>query len=180
MIIFCLKFYGNQSMRVPVIVASEAYKFCEKVQLDSIVYNELGSPLEIICAQTDNGEHTLHIQFFHFGMNWLDLVAVSLFSLYTCAFISDVMMSVYSTMPHNVNLFSSSLSLSQRYVFFFSSSTLFSHVLLLHLIFLASTPSNKRSYPVKQRIEREFYFNTIISSRRISLRISMGIRNIDH
>ena len=35
-------------MRVPVIVASEAYKFCEKVQLDSVVYNELGSAFEIV------------------------------------------------------------------------------------------------------------------------------------
>lgn len=32
---------------VPVIVACEGYKFCEKVQVDSIVYNELGSPQEI-------------------------------------------------------------------------------------------------------------------------------------
>ena len=37
-----------QSLRVPVIVASEAYKFCEKVQLDSVVYNELGSASEIV------------------------------------------------------------------------------------------------------------------------------------
>ena len=31
-----------------MIVASEAYKFCEKVQLDSVVYNELGSAFEIV------------------------------------------------------------------------------------------------------------------------------------
>lgn len=37
-----------QAMRVPVIIASEAYKFCEKVQLDSVVYNELGSAFEIV------------------------------------------------------------------------------------------------------------------------------------
>jgi translation initiation factor 2B subunit (eIF-2B alpha/beta/delta family) len=35
---------------VPVIVACEGYKFCEKVQVDSIVYNELGSPQEIAIA----------------------------------------------------------------------------------------------------------------------------------
>jgi translation initiation factor eIF-2B subunit delta len=34
--------------RVPVIIAAESYKFCEKVQLDSIVYNELGSSAEIV------------------------------------------------------------------------------------------------------------------------------------
>ena len=41
-----------QSLRVPVIVASEAYKFCEKVQLDSVVYNELGSASEIVSLRT--------------------------------------------------------------------------------------------------------------------------------
>lgn len=44
-----------QSMRVPVIVASEAYKFCEKVQLDSVVYNELGSAAEIVSARLPLG-----------------------------------------------------------------------------------------------------------------------------
>ena len=34
--------------RIPVIVAAETYKFCEKVQLDSIVYNELGSQMELV------------------------------------------------------------------------------------------------------------------------------------
>jgi translation initiation factor 2B subunit (eIF-2B alpha/beta/delta family) len=42
-------------MRVPVIVASEAYKFCEKVQLDSVVYNELGSASEIVSARNSSG-----------------------------------------------------------------------------------------------------------------------------
>jgi translation initiation factor eIF-2B subunit delta len=36
-----------KSQRVPVLVAAESYKFCEKVQLDSIVHNELGSADEI-------------------------------------------------------------------------------------------------------------------------------------
>lgn len=35
---------------IPVIVACEGYKFTEKVQVDSIVYNELGSPSEIAIA----------------------------------------------------------------------------------------------------------------------------------
>lgn len=37
-----------KAKRIPVIVAAESYKFCEKNQLDSIVYNELGSPSEIV------------------------------------------------------------------------------------------------------------------------------------
>lgn len=39
-----------QTRDVPVIVACEGYKFCEKVQVDAIVYNELGSPQEIAVA----------------------------------------------------------------------------------------------------------------------------------
>lgn len=38
-----------------MIVASEAYKFCEKVQLDSVVYNELGSATEIVSARHSIG-----------------------------------------------------------------------------------------------------------------------------
>ena len=34
--------------RVPVIVASESYKFSDKVQMDSIVYNELVDPLTLM------------------------------------------------------------------------------------------------------------------------------------
>ena len=40
-----------KARRVPVIVVSESYKFCEKVQLDSIVYNELGAAGEIACTK---------------------------------------------------------------------------------------------------------------------------------
>ena len=36
-----------------MIVASEAYKFCEKVQLDSVVYNELGSAFEIVDGEQE-------------------------------------------------------------------------------------------------------------------------------
>ena len=36
-----------KAQRVPVIVVCESYKFSEKVQLDSIVFNELGSAQEI-------------------------------------------------------------------------------------------------------------------------------------
>lgn len=47
------------SRRVPVLFVAETYKFSEKVQLDSIVYNELGNPAEVAImadeptAQTD-------------------------------------------------------------------------------------------------------------------------------
>ena len=37
-----------KAQRIPVIVATQSYKFCEKVQLDAIVYNELGSPHELV------------------------------------------------------------------------------------------------------------------------------------
>ena len=36
-----------KALQIPVIVAAESYKFSEKVQLDSIVHNELGHPSEI-------------------------------------------------------------------------------------------------------------------------------------
>ncbi|CAM9219686.1 unnamed protein product, partial [Ectocarpus fasciculatus] len=39
------KFYN-----VPVIIAAESYKFCEKVQLDSIVFNEMGTCSELVVA----------------------------------------------------------------------------------------------------------------------------------
>lgn len=42
--------------RVPVIIAAESYKFCEKVQLDSIVYNELGSSSELVSTTNSTGE----------------------------------------------------------------------------------------------------------------------------
>lgn len=35
---------------VPVIIAAESYKFCEKVQLDSIVFNEMGTCSELVVA----------------------------------------------------------------------------------------------------------------------------------
>lgn len=35
--------------RIPVIAVAETYKFSEKVYLDAIVHNELGSPAEIAC-----------------------------------------------------------------------------------------------------------------------------------
>mmetsp|Transcript_6920 Transcript_6920/g.7163 ORF Transcript_6920/g.7163 Transcript_6920/m.7163 type:complete len:435 (+) Transcript_6920:175-1479(+) len=42
---------------IPVIVLAESYKFCDKVQLDAIVFNELGSAAELVCeAPTSEGE----------------------------------------------------------------------------------------------------------------------------
>jgi translation initiation factor 2B subunit (eIF-2B alpha/beta/delta family) len=41
-----------KARQIPVIVAAESYKFSEKVQLDSIVYNELGQTSEIAVMAT--------------------------------------------------------------------------------------------------------------------------------
>lgn len=41
-----------KARRIPVIFAVETYKFSEKVQLDSIVNNELGNQLEIVRPET--------------------------------------------------------------------------------------------------------------------------------
>jgi len=43
----------GKSQGIPVIVACEGYKFCEKVQVDSIVYNELGAVNEIAVLTTN-------------------------------------------------------------------------------------------------------------------------------
>lgn len=40
---------------VPVIVCCETYKFCERAQIDSICFNELGDPDEIISVDGDPG-----------------------------------------------------------------------------------------------------------------------------
>ena len=45
-----------KNKRVPVIFAAESYKFCEKVQLDSIVSNELGDQRELLKLDPLNGE----------------------------------------------------------------------------------------------------------------------------
>ena len=44
-----------RALQVPVIVAAESYKCSEKVQLDSIVYNELGHPCEIALMAAPGG-----------------------------------------------------------------------------------------------------------------------------
>merc|ERR1719453_490659 len=40
-----------ESNDLPVIVCCETYKFCEKVQLDSICSNELGNPDELVATR---------------------------------------------------------------------------------------------------------------------------------
>eukprot|EP01034_Spumella_vulgaris_P030861 gene30861-38143_t len=47
-----------KSKQIPVIVTAESYKFTEKVQLDSIVFNELGSAAEVAVVSPvgPNGE----------------------------------------------------------------------------------------------------------------------------
>jgi translation initiation factor eIF-2B subunit delta len=44
-----------KARQIPVIVASESYKFSDKVQLDSIVFNELGHPAEISLGGLEAG-----------------------------------------------------------------------------------------------------------------------------
>ncbi|CAM9176085.1 unnamed protein product, partial [Sphacelaria rigidula] len=39
-----------RSHNLPVMFCCETYKFCEKSQLDSIVYNELGNPVDLLSA----------------------------------------------------------------------------------------------------------------------------------
>lgn len=39
------------SQNIPVIVCCETYKFCERVQADSIVNNEIGDPLDLLADQ---------------------------------------------------------------------------------------------------------------------------------
>lgn len=48
--------------QIPVIVASESYKFSEKVQLDSIVFNELGHASEIVSVSKPGGTSTTNDQ----------------------------------------------------------------------------------------------------------------------
>ncbi|XP_039266970.2 translation initiation factor eIF2B subunit delta-like [Styela clava] len=43
-----------QSLNIPVIVCCETYKFCERVQTDSIVNNEIGDPLDLLA---DDGSY---------------------------------------------------------------------------------------------------------------------------
>ena len=40
-----------KSYNVPVLVCCEMYKFCERVQTDSVVFNELGMSSTILSAQ---------------------------------------------------------------------------------------------------------------------------------
>jgi len=50
---------------VPVLVCCETYKFCEKVQTDSFVFNELGDPDTLVQTHRDGEEDILH--------NWREL-----------------------------------------------------------------------------------------------------------
>lgn len=47
------------SYNKPVLVCCETYKFCERVQVDSIVYNELGDPNKILNIDTAEEESPL-------------------------------------------------------------------------------------------------------------------------
>jgi len=59
---------------VPVIVCCETYKFSERVQLDSFVFNELGNPDDLVSiAQGETGRNTL--------TDWRDVAALKLLNL---------------------------------------------------------------------------------------------------
>lgn len=48
-----------KAKQIPVIVAAESYKFSDKVQLDSIVFNEVGNPEELLKSHSsDSSEET--------------------------------------------------------------------------------------------------------------------------
>merc|ERR1719378_1384376 len=41
------------SRNLPVMVCCETYKFCDRAQLDSIVFNELGNPQELVPEESE-------------------------------------------------------------------------------------------------------------------------------
>ena len=43
-----------KSFNVPVVVCCETYKFCEKVQTDALVNNELGNPMDLLTYSSRN------------------------------------------------------------------------------------------------------------------------------
>jgi translation initiation factor eIF-2B subunit delta len=45
------------SFNVPVVVCCETYKFCEKVQTDAFVNNELGNPLDLLSYSSKNSDN---------------------------------------------------------------------------------------------------------------------------
>ena len=50
-----------KSFNVPVVVCCETYKFCEKVQTDALVNNELGNPMNLLnfSSKTQNQKSPL-------------------------------------------------------------------------------------------------------------------------
>lgn len=46
-----------KSFNVPVVVCCETYKFCEKVQTDALVNNELGNPFDLLPSQSKTMEN---------------------------------------------------------------------------------------------------------------------------
>ena len=50
-----------KNRRVPVIFAAESYKFCDKVQLDSIVHNELGDYRELLMPDPDSKDASVRL-----------------------------------------------------------------------------------------------------------------------
>lgn len=49
-----------KSHNVPVLVCCETHKFSERVQTDAFVYNEIGSPDDLVPRETEFGKSSLH------------------------------------------------------------------------------------------------------------------------
>ena len=83
---------------VPVLVCCETYKFCERVQLDSITFNELGDPDDLVSV--DRGEGNILT-------DWRDIESLKILNLvydltpirYVDLVISEVGMTPPTSVP---------------------------------------------------------------------------------
>jgi len=81
-----------KSQNVPVLVCCETYKFSERVQTDSFVFNELGDPDDLV----DTGLAVNPLE------DWRDLSALTLLNLtydVTPANLVDAIISEVSVIP---------------------------------------------------------------------------------
>jgi len=62
-----------KASNVPVLVCCETYKFCERVQTDSFVFNELGDPDALVHSHRDDKEDILK--------NWRDITKLFVLNL---------------------------------------------------------------------------------------------------
>lgn len=62
-----------RASNVPVLVCCETYKFCERVQTDSFVFNELGDPEDLVTIDTAGTKGAL--------LGWQDVASLKLLNL---------------------------------------------------------------------------------------------------